>query len=67
MTNPRTVSKSHGKVRMEAAKALRKLLDENIPRKQAFMIMGKRLKALGLPCTKRTLYSWCAEYSVSLK
>ena len=60
----RRVSKAQVKVRREAAETLRHLLDQGTPRKVAFLHVSKTLKALGLPHSTRTIYSWCAEFKV---
>ncbi len=58
------VSKAQHIVRREAAESLRKLLDDGMPRKKAFLAVSKTLRDLGLPHSQRSIYSWCAEFGV---
>ena len=61
------VSKAQIKTRREAVKTLRALLDNHTPRKLAFLTVSRTLKAMGMPHSRATIYSWLKEFETSSK
>ncbi len=55
------------KLRKAAARKLRDLLDQGIPRKRAILAVRTALRDAGLPSSQVQLYSWCRKFKVKLK
>lgn len=53
--------------RQLAVRRLRRLLNEGIHRKQAFLTVIDETRARGFPCSQTSLYAWCAMYDVSTR
>ena len=55
------------KHRRAAALKFRRLLDRGVPRKLAILQLLQDLRAKKQPCSRRSLYAWCARFKVSTK
>lgn len=55
------------KMRLEAARRFRELLDQGVLRKAAIMQVISEIRLRKLPCSRTRLYAWCGRFGISTK